>query len=187
MKRMICVLLVLCMVIVSITACGGKEADNTSKATEQTTDKAADKTSDDPGNTDDSPNGARIDRDISTGMYYVLNYDEATRTFSNESFSLRGIGSCTDTVIVIPVGYNGLPVTTIGKGAFQNCEVPFTEIDIPREVVAIYDNAFDGCTSLTDITYNGTKAEWESVEKGENWDRNTPAYTVHCSDGDIAK
>lgn len=30
-------------------------------------------------------------------------------------------------------------------------------------------------------------AQWESLPKGENWDSDTDAYTVHCTDGDVAK
>jgi len=41
--------------------------------------------------------------------------------------------------------------------------------------------------SLESITYTGTKAEWNLIDKGSNWDENTPGYTIHCTDGDIEK
>jgi hypothetical protein len=42
-----------------------------------------------------------------------------------------------------------------------------------------------GCTSLTSVTFGGTKAQWNNVSKGTNWNADTPAITVHCTDGDI--
>jgi hypothetical protein len=46
---------------------------------------------------------------------------------------------------------------------------------------------FEKCTALKDIFYGGTQAQWNALTKGDNWDSNTGAYTIHCTDGDIAK
>ncbi len=69
------------------------------------------------------------------------------------------------------------------------------EIHIPADVKEIGAEAFYGCRSLSDIYYDGTKAEWEALPKGEDWSYYmapregdmciTGAYTVHCTDGDI--
>ncbi len=45
--------------------------------------------------------------------------------------------------------------------------------------------AFDGCTSLKNIIFNGTMAQWEAVKKAENWNKDVPAKTVKCSDGEV--
>ena len=37
------------------------------------------------------------------------------------------------------------------------------------------------------ITYTGTQAQWNAISKGSNWNYNTGSYTIHCTDGDIAK
>ena len=79
------------------------------------------------------------------------------------SYSVVGIGTCKDTNIVIPAEYNDLPVTSIEREAFWGCE------------------------SLTSITYKGTKAQWNQIEKGIRWDEDTGNYTIHCTDGDIEK
>ena len=50
----------------------------------------------------------------SKGLAYTLSADGL-------SYSVTGIGTCTDKDIVIPVAYEGLPVTKIGKSAFQGC------------------------------------------------------------------
>lgn len=90
-------------------------------------------------------------------------------------------GGCTSlTSIIIPDG-----VTAIGDYAFGNCGL--TNISIPMSVTSIGLGAFVYCSSLTYINFEGTKAQWEAIKKGSEWNDNTGDYTVHCKDGDIAK
>ena len=79
----------------------------------------------------------------SKGLEYSLNND-------GKSFSVVGIGTCTDTEIIIPSRYEGLPVTEIGYDAFWRCN-SVTSIEIPNSVTSIGDWAFASCTSLTNI------------------------------------
>ena len=51
----------------------------------------------------------------------------------------------------IPAEIDGLPVTSIGEGAFYDC-TGLTDITIPNSVTSIGDYAFDWCYSLTNIT-----------------------------------
>ncbi len=53
--------------------------------------------------------------------------------------------------LVIPATYNGLPVTSIGSGAFFGC-MGLTNIIIPDSVTSIDSSAFSGCEGLTSIT-----------------------------------
>ena len=100
-------------------------------------------------------------------------------------------------------------VTSIGESAFSMCEsltnidIPdsITHIDdstfffctslerikIPNSVISIGEDAFEHCTSLTAISYGGTVEQWNTIEKGTNWDSYTDAYTIYCTDGEIAK
>ena len=81
---------------------------------------------------------------ISRGLLFVKNPD-------GNSYSVSGIGSCTDTEIVIPSVYEGKPVTGIAPGAFMNCD-GITGVVIPEGVTVIGKRAFFFCTALAGIT-----------------------------------
>ncbi len=136
------------------------------------------------------------------GLAYTLSDDETY-------YIVSGIGSATDTDIIIPSKYNGLPVTSIGSSAFYNCK-SLTSVTIPDSVTSIGNDAFSSCTnltsvtigdsvtsigdwafydciSLTSITFGGTKEQWYAISKGSYWNSSTSSYTIHCTDGDISK
>ncbi len=83
--------------------------------------------------------------------------------------------------LVIPDG-----VTSIGYGAFSGCS-GLTSVTIPNSVTSIGFCAFNGCSGLTSITFNGIKEQWNAITKGSYWDEDTGDYTIHCTDGAIAK
>lgn len=60
-------------------------------------------------------------------------------------------------------------------------------LTLPKSMRAIYWDAFYDCSSLTSIIFEGTKAEWNALTKYSDWNGNTGAYIVHCTDGDIEK
>ena len=76
----------------------------------------------------------------SGGLQFNLNTDHS-------SYSVIGIGSCTDIDIIVPETYNGLPVTCIYANAFKNCTL-ITSIMIPDSVTSVDAQAFYGCSSL---------------------------------------
>ncbi len=57
---------------------------------------------------------------------------------------------------------------------------------ILESVTGIGYGAFSWCSSLTSITFNGTKAEWRAIEKGSDWNKNVPATQVVCTDGTVS-
>lgn len=83
--------------------------------------------------------------------------------------------------ISIPEG-----VTEIGNSAFYLCN-NLRSIILPHSLKKIGQQAFFYDWQLTNIYYDGTMAEWKEIEKGSVWDMYTGEYTIHCSDGNIAK
>lgn len=77
------------------------------------------------------------------------------RLFSSE-YAVTGIGSCTDTDIIIPAVYNNLPVTSISTNAFWNNEFDdskfsLTSVIIPDSITSIGIMAFCECDELTKV------------------------------------
>ena len=81
----------------------------------------------------------------SQGLEYALNAD-------GQSYSVVGIGTCTDTELVIPSEYNGLPVTNIGANAFKECEF-IVSVVIMEGIENIYQNAFRNCINLEKVEF----------------------------------
>ncbi len=91
----------------------------------------------------------------SEGLNFSLN--------SDGTYSVTGIGICTDLDVVIPSTYNGSAVTSIGDSAFYDC-TRLTSVIIPDSVTSIGDSAFDNCTRLTSLTIgNGVTSIGDSA------------------------
>ena len=80
----------------------------------------------------------------SIGLEYILNDD-------GMSYSVKSIGTCESTDIIIPHFYNQLPVTGVAQSAFGWC-FSLTSIVIPDSVTSIGDTAFFACTSLKSVS-----------------------------------
>lgn len=100
-------------------------------------------------------------KSVSVGLSYTLEDDK-------KSYIVSGIGTCTDTEIIIPETYEKLPVTSIGKQAFKDCE-NLTSVDIPNSVTYINQFVFYGCTNLksvkipNSVTYIGSSSFYGCV------------------------
>ena len=101
--------------------------------------------------------------------------------------------------------YNYLPINTIviGEGieyiddyAFSTSKL--TTVVCPSSLTTLQGFTFGNCSSLTSITFNGTKEQWNSISffNGPNnplipisatsaWYNESPVTVIHCSDGDI--
>jgi hypothetical protein len=74
---------------------------------------------------------------------------------------------------------------SIENYAFSGCE-SLEKITLPKSLKAIGDGVFAGCDKLSVIYYEGTKQEWEAIEKHYNWDNDSSFYLISCSDGYVS-
>ena len=88
---------------------------------------------------------------FSLGLEYALNSD-------GMSYSVTGLGSCTDTDVLISAEYEGLPVTCVGYRCFSYCQ-DIRSVVIPEGVTYIDLCAFESCRGLVSITLPSTLTE----------------------------
>ncbi len=83
--------------------------------------------------------------DGTAGLRYKL--------LENGTYAVSGIGSATDTKIVVASNYNGVSVTAIADQAFTNC-TQIREITLPDSITSVGYSAFSGCDNLTGKEYD---------------------------------
>lgn len=77
----------------------------------------------------------------------------------------------------------GEGVTEIGKKAFtQNPNLK--HITLPASVKTIYYEIVNVASNV-EITYLGTKDQWNTIDKAEGWNASGSVTVIHCTDGDI--
>ncbi len=91
----------------------------------------------------------------SEGLEYILNED-------GESYSVKGMGTCTDSELGIPATYEGLPVTCILESAFNGYTNKITSVLIPASITKIGNRAF-GNTYIKNVYYLGDIADWCAI------------------------
>ena len=83
----------------------------------------------------------------SVGLEYEVN--------NGGAYTVIGLGTCTDSHVVIPAYVDGVKVTGIDEYAFYDCS-RLTDITILEGVTSIGRGAFYDCSSLTSITIPGS-------------------------------
>lgn len=68
--------------------------------------------------------------------------------------------------------------------AFKNCS-SLTSLTLPANLTSIQADAFVGCSSLKEITFTGTMADWRKIELYDGWNNGLEDYVIRCTDGNI--
>ena len=128
---------------------------------------------------DGNNKGDGTGKNASKGLEYEINADGKTCT-------ITGIGSCTDTDLIIPETIDGYRVTKIGGSAFQNC-MSLTSVVIASSITSIDYQAFYGCYRLVEVI-NKSK----HINLKEDYDINvmTRFYALsisNCDDDYVSK
>lgn len=111
---------------------------------------------------------------------------EGTRVIADEAF----INCALITEIVLPetVEHIGvieklMPGEYGSYGVFSDCTA-LTSLTIPAAVKEFDHVMVNGCDSLADVYYTGTKAQWGAIVPGKN-NAEFEYCTIHCTDGAI--
>ncbi len=79
--------------------------------------------------------------------------------------------------------------TVIGEFMFVSC-TKLSNFTIGSKLKKIGSNVFNYCSALKLITYDGTLAQWQTIEKGNNWDGKSAMdiaksglTKIQCTDG----
>ena len=130
-----------------------------------------------PGGDDETP---EPEPEPSEGLEFIITDDD---TFA---CIVLGIGSCTDTKLVIPSFYNGFPVEGVSDNAFKG-NTTITSVTLPSSIIAIGDGAFSDCINLSEIRiqseecviFENTFSNTAYYNDNSHWD-NGVFYVDNC-------
>ncbi len=109
-----------------------------------------------------NPTGHKYENNICTVCSYNLNPSEGLEfILVNGNYSLAGLGTCTDTSIVVPANYKGKNVTSVASEAFLNVNLNGKGIYFPSTIKSIGSSAFES----SEIRYVYFEEGVESINK----------------------
>ena len=112
------------------------------------------------------------------GNFSALNEEDCSKIDKSDTVFKQN-NSLTELII-----QNG--VTKIGIMEFHDYK-SLISVTIPCSVTSIGRGAFYNCNSLICINFEGTKEQWNAIEKAEYWNANTDDYIINCTDGTITE
>ena len=81
-------------------------------------------------------------------------------------------------VMIIPIGDGGIEVRMSNSNIIKQRKA------VQEKLAKLFD-FISGGASLENITFGGTREQWEKIEKEQGWNNDMPAKAVHCTDGDV--
>lgn len=166
---------VVCMAIAMLTACsGGSDVCTHSNVGDWINDKTATCTVLGARHKECLDCGEKVDEEtvllaghsFTGGMCSVCRCKQGTdglefsKISGKEEYAVSGIGTATETEIVIQTSYNGLPVTAISENAFINSVIE--SVEIQQGILTVGQSAFENCTALRSV-YFGRNCLLESI------------------------
>ena len=103
-----------------------------------------------------------------------------------KSCTITGVTDFSAKELILPAAIDGYTVTALGEKAFAN-KTSITTVYIPKTITKLGNKAFIGCYSLTNITYQGTSPQWNTVNKGTDWNSGTGHYSIYCTNATLSK
>ena len=150
---LVALLLSLCFVLCLVLAACGATKDETDEGETTKTSQATNTSGDTIGTDESKPD---TDGDTSDKNNETINPSEGLGFLLSEDktyYIVIGMGTCTDTEIVIPSTYKDLPVAKIGSSAFFDCE-SLSSVTISNSVTSIDDHAFCGCKGIESVLFD---------------------------------
>lgn len=74
-------------------------------------------------------------------------------------------------------------ITLVDRSTFEGC-TSLTTVNMGK-ISRVEYMAFSKCDSLQQVTFKGTKADWENVIQVKLWNINTDDFRLVCTDGEI--
>ena len=136
MRKLVIILLLLCVVTFSLVGCSGNQEGNVNIPDNSQTENNS--------SVNDDTNIYENDVDYSQNLAYTISDD---KTY----YIVRGLGLCSDRDIVIPSTYNKLPVLEIGDNAFEKEQI--NSVIFTKNVRRVGVKAFSECNNLSKIVF----------------------------------
>ena len=177
MKKLLVILLIVCMLATVFVSCSGKKGEQVEQEPQEEQEIGTEVLDFYP-----LPDGTY---GVKCGKAQYLSEIVIPSTYNGKAVTSilpEGFAYCVNlTSITIPNS-----VTSIGDYAFYRCS-SLTSVTIGNGVTSIGGYAFEYCSSLTSINYGGTQAQWSAITKDTDWDVFCDNYTVTCTDGTLTK
>ena len=137
---------------------------------------------------DDSPEND----EISNSNYHTVYKTSESKNMTTQAYSHTGSGyhqgsstwySCgVDyySYYAIPKSLRKITVTDqsmVPAYAFRNCDL-IVEIAFEQVLATIGAQAFEGCSSIKTVYYEGTQAEWNDIVFGADWNKNANDFSI---------